>query len=323
VRYSILLPFGPTAPEQTVPFANLVKWTGAERLWLGQGMVLESHHLVSWLAGIGIRVPAGFGVSLMPFRSPYQAAIEARSVAITTGHPVVAGFGPGSRSVQEGTLRAPYRSPLQASREFVQIVRGLLSGEMVERSGDYYSAEATLIKALSPPVRIGLGVLRPGMAALAGEEADVAITWLSSARHLQEVLMPAIRGAHRALPAPATVTAIVPVALTGPDRDVGDLVRAACGGHVQLPHYQDALRGAGIAVSGPDDVHRLVDGGVFLHGTVADVLDGLEAYRAAGVDEVVLNATGVAQVHGPKAAAKDLLAILREAPAPPGSVEAK
>ncbi|SFN93884.1 Flavin-dependent oxidoreductase, luciferase family (includes alkanesulfonate monooxygenase SsuD and methylene tetrahydromethanopterin reductase) [Streptomyces sp. cf124] len=317
MRYSILLPLGPTRPEQAVPFANLVQWTAAERLWMGQGMVLESHHLVSWLAGIGIRVPAGFGVSLMPFRSPYLAAVEARSVALTTGHPLVAGFGPGAKSLQKGVLGRPYASPLRASREYLQIVRGLLSGDQVDVSGDFHSVSGSLTKTHAPPVHVGLGVLREGMAVLAGEMADVAVTWMGSARYVGDTLLPAIRSADRALEAPVKVTAIVPVALSGEDRDVTELAGAACGSHLQLEHYRDTLHRAGITVSGEhraDDAMRLVDGGVFLYGTVEEIHQRLEEYRVAGVDEVVLNTTGVAQIHGPKAAARDLLTILSAVP---------
>ncbi|MFB9237954.1 LLM class flavin-dependent oxidoreductase [Plantactinospora siamensis] len=317
MRYSILLSFGPTRPEQVVPFANLVKWTAAERLWQGQGMVLESHHLMTWLAGLGIRVPAGFGVSLMPFRSPYQAAVEARSVALATGHPVVAGFGPGSASIQTGLLGRPYPSQLTACREYVQAVRGLLTGRPVELSGAYHNLAANLLPTPAPPVSVGLGVLRPKMAALAGAVADVAITWMGSAEYVGGTLIPAIRGAERDLPEPAKVTAIVPVALSGPDRDVTALATAACGSHAQLPHYRDTLRRAGIEVSGERtgaDAMRLVDGGVFLYGTVDEIHKRLDEYRDAGVDEVVLNATGVGLAHGPRAAARDLLEILTAIP---------
>jgi alkanesulfonate monooxygenase SsuD/methylene tetrahydromethanopterin reductase-like flavin-dependent oxidoreductase (luciferase family) len=317
VEYSILLPFGPTRPEQVVPFANLVKWTVAARLWQGQGMVLESQHLASWLAGIGIRVPAGFGVSLMPFRSPYQAAIEARSVALTTGHPVVAGFGPGSLSIQRGVMNRPYASPLRASREYVQAVRGLLSGDTVEISGEYHSVSGALAKSLAPQVSVGLGVLREKMAVLAGEVADVAITWMGSAQYVGTTLLPAIRGAERTLADPVKVTAIVPVALSGPDRSATTLAAAACGSHIQLPHYQDTLRKAGIDVAGehgPDDANKLIDGGVFLYGTPEEIHERLDEYRAFGVDEIVLNATGVGLTHGPQAAARDLLKILNAVP---------
>ncbi|MCH6160337.1 LLM class flavin-dependent oxidoreductase [Streptomyces marispadix] len=319
MRLSILLPFGPVRPEQVVPFANLVNWTCADRLWQGHGMLLDSHHLINWLAGIGIRIPSGFGVTLMPLRSPYQAAIEARSVALATGRSVVAGFGPGGLQAQRSFLGKPYAGQIGACREYVTTVRGLLHGETVENSGDHFPGVSKLLEYKQPPVSVGLGVLRERMAALAGELADVAITWLGSAAYLDQILMPAMRkGAEeRKWDKPATVTAIVPVALSGPDRRVEELAGASCGTHIQAPHYQDALKKAGIVVSGdgdPGDAVKLVDGGVFLYGTAEEIHERLDEYRAIGVDEVVLNATGVGLVAGPRAAAQDLLEILGAAP---------
>ncbi|WP_051744299.1 LLM class flavin-dependent oxidoreductase [Streptomyces yerevanensis] len=327
VQYSILLPIGPNRPEQVIPFANLVKWAGADRLWQGQGLLLDSHHLATWLAGIGIRVPTGFGVSLMPFRSPYQAAIEARSVALATGQSVIAGFGPGSIAAQQSVMGKPYDGQIAACREYVQVVRDLLRGETADLHGDHFSVRARLIDHHPTPVSIGLGVLRERMAALAGEVADVAITWLGAPKYVGDVLIPAIRaGENRAAGTPTKVTAIVPVAVARQGRDLAALAGAACGNHVRFPHYQDALRRAGIEVSGdggPDDAMKLVDGGVFLYGTVEEIHARLDEYRAIGVDEVVLNASGVGHTVGPRAAAQDLLDLLnavpgREAPGPHG-----
>lgn len=317
MKYSILLPVVPVRPEQAVLFANLVQWTSAERLWQGQSTVLDPYHLAHWLAGIGVRIPMGFGVSLMPLQSPYQAALGARSVALATGHSVVAGFGPGPVTFQRALLGRPYARPLRASREYATIVRALVSGGNAIVEGEYFSVSARLVPRPAPPVSVGLGVLRPKMAAIAGEVADRAITWLCPASYLAESLIPAIRNADRRLEKPVRTTAVVPLAVARKGRDVTALVEAACGSHLKAPHYQDALNKAGITVSGQGDAQdaaRLADAGAFLYGTVEQIHDRLAEYDAAGVDEVVLNTVGVAQVHGPKAAAQDLLQILKTAP---------
>ncbi|MEU4693422.1 LLM class flavin-dependent oxidoreductase [Actinoplanes sp. NPDC023714] len=294
MRLSLLVPFAPAHPREVAGFAKLVRPGGAARLWQGQGLLLDAHQVVTWLAGNGLPVPAGFGVSLMPLRSPAQAAVDARSVALTTGQPVVAGFGPGSAELQRGLLGGAYPRPLAVARDYLGAVRATLTGAP-------FPVEV-------PPVEIGLGVLRPGMARVAGEVADVAITWLTPASYLERTLWPALRSAPRALPEPIRVTAIVPVALDGPGRDPAALVTAACGAHVRAPHYRDMLRQAGVDEPDP---HRLIDEGVFLYGSAADIRKRLDEFAAAGVDEVVLNATGTAAVHGPRAAAGDLLALLK------------
>lgn len=97
----------------------MVKWTHAERLWQGQSLLMEPHQGFVSAAASGFRVPVGLGVSLMPMRHPYEAALQARSVAMTTGHSVVAGFGPGSRSFQAG-LRISREDPEDAARALVE-----------------------------------------------------------------------------------------------------------------------------------------------------------------------------------------------------------
>jgi alkanesulfonate monooxygenase SsuD/methylene tetrahydromethanopterin reductase-like flavin-dependent oxidoreductase (luciferase family) len=313
-EYSVLMPFLPRRPEQLLPYAALVEWTGAHRLWQGQAMLVEPFQGFASAAGAGFRVPTGLGVTLMPLRHPYEAAHQVRSLALATGESVVAGFGPGGRSFQISLMGSAYRSPLTAAREYLTVVRGLLAGERVSFQGEYFSCRAAMTPAVAPRIDLGLGVLRPGMARLAGEVADAAITWLTPASYLEGTVLPALRegaaGADRAVP---RLTAIVPVALARPDRAPSDMVIASNAAHMRAPHYIDMLKKAGIDISGlelPDAAGRLIDGGAFVHGDLDHVVERLAEYRKAGVEEIILNLTGVFNVHGPKAALDDLKTIL-------------
>ncbi|MFC7892601.1 LLM class flavin-dependent oxidoreductase [Streptomyces sp. NPDC057381] len=317
--YSVLMPFLPRRPEQLLPYAALVEWTGAHRLWQGQAMLVEPFQGFAAAAGAGFRVPTGTGVTLMPLRHPYEAAHQARSLAMTTGESVVAGFGPGGREFQRSLLGAPYASPLTAAREYLTIVRGLLGGETVDVDGEYFSCHAAMVPAVAPRVDLGLGVLRPGMARLAGEAADVAVTWLTPPSYLRDTVRPAMKeGADKAGRAVPRLSAIVPVALERPDRDPAELVLASNSRHLRAPHYIDMLKKAGIDISGeelPAAAKRVLEGGAFVHGDIGTVTEKLAAYREGGVDEIVLNLTGVYNVHGPKAAMEDLKKILASAAA--------
>ena len=72
------------------------------------------------------------------------------------------------------------------------------------------------------------------------------------------------------------------------------------------------LRRAGVAVTGDaeSDGAALVGGRAFLSGDPDRLLELLDEYRAAGVDEVVLNVTGVCGLFGAKAALAELEALL-------------
>ncbi|MDX3854075.1 LLM class flavin-dependent oxidoreductase [Streptomyces sp. AK02-01A] len=318
--YSVLVPFVPNRPEQMLPFAGLVHWTGAGRLWQGQSLATESHQGFAHAAGSGFRVPAGLGVTLMPLRHPTEAALQARSLSLMTGESVLAGYGPGAPSVQQALLGAPYRSPLTAAREYLTAVRAALTGHQDILDGEYVHQEAVLRVMPGPPVELGLGVLRPGMARVAGEVADAAITWLTPARYLRDHIVPAVRESAEKAGRPAPrVVAMVPVALAAADRDPVQLALASNRNHLRAQHYRDMLRRGGVvlpeATGSPaaDEAAQgaaLVAGDAFLYGEPDELLAKFDAYREAGADEIVLNVTGVAALFGPQAATKELRTLL-------------
>jgi alkanesulfonate monooxygenase SsuD/methylene tetrahydromethanopterin reductase-like flavin-dependent oxidoreductase (luciferase family) len=237
----------------------------------------------------------------MPLRHPLEAAIQARSVAVVTNQPVVTGFGPGAVALQDSLLGRRYGSQLTAVREFATLVRAFLDGEPVAQDGDYFSFHGDLTPTPAPRVDLGLGVLRPAMARVAGEVADVAITWLTPASYLRNQIVPALRAADRR----PRLVATVPLALRQPDRDPAQLADTV---HLRVPHYVDMLRKAGVDTS--DVARAAVDAGAFVYGDPDEIAKQLTEFAEAGVDEIVLSVTGVCLRHGPKAALAELEAIL-------------
>jgi 5,10-methylenetetrahydromethanopterin reductase len=311
--YSVLAPLAPSRPERMLPFAAFVQWSGTHRLWQGQSTVCENGQAFAFAAASGFRTPVGTGVHLMPFHHPFAAAMQAQALACTIGHPVVAGFGPGGTELQRNLLGSPYRSQLGAVREYATIVRTLLDGEPVDHDGEFFACRAGLPPVRGPRVELGLGVLRPAMARLAGEVADVAITWLTPAAYLRDVVIPALRDGARAAGRPTPrVAAMVPLAVDGPDRSGPRLALASNAGHMSAPHYVDMLRRSGIDVDMSDpetSAANLVKGEAFLFGGPDFLAESLDAYREAGVEEVVLNVSGVCATRGAKAALDELKTI--------------
>ncbi|MFF3307932.1 LLM class flavin-dependent oxidoreductase [Streptomyces sp. NPDC002952] len=295
----------PMSGEQLLPFADIVRKGDAERLWTGQSLLIEPHSALAHAAGAGARIPMGTSVTLMPLRHPFQTALQARSLASLTGQPFVAGLGTGPEPFVRSLRGQSYESPLTAVREYATIVRALLAGEVVDLVGEYHAMGGALVPMDTPRVELGLGVLRPRMAELAGELADVAITWLAPPSYLAEVIVPALaRGAERANRHRPRVTAVVHVSLDAPGRDHERIVLAASQAHLQAPHYADMLRRAGIEVDPrdlPKTAARLLDSGTAAVGGADDILRTVAAYRAAGADEVVLSAIGIQTVEGTRA----------------------
>jgi 5,10-methylenetetrahydromethanopterin reductase len=311
---SVLLPFMPVRPEDAAPFGELVRRGAAGRLWAGQSLGIEPHAALAHLAGLGLTIPMGSSVTLMPLRHPFEAALQARSVAVLSGQPFVAGLGPGAAPMVASLRGKPFRSPLTAVREYAETFRGLLAGGPVARDGEYVVMRGSLPPIPHPGVLLGLGVLRPQMAALAGELADVAITWLAPPRYLAEVVVPALeRQARRHGRVRPRLVAVVQVCLAGPGRDPIGWLLGSIRGHLSSPHYQEMLALAGVPVA-PDDLRgttrRLLAAGGVACGTAADIGRILDSYREAGVDEIALSAIGVHNRLGPEAALGDLRTVL-------------
>ncbi|WP_062346717.1 LLM class flavin-dependent oxidoreductase [Herbidospora yilanensis] len=314
MSYALLFPLQPQHPEQVVPFAEAVSRGRAGRLWMGQSFGVESHQMFAYLAGRGLRIPTGLGVTLMPLRHPMEAAAQARSVALLTGRPVVAGYGAATPELVRGLRGEPYARPASAGAGYAATVRGMLKKGVSGHACEACVATGALSPMKHPPVEVGLGVLRPGMARAAGSVADVAVTWMTPPAYVRDTLIPALaEGA--AGRRPPRVATVVHCGLAEPGRDPARLLLSAARGHLSSRHYSDMLRRAGVPADPSDPeggARAMVDAGVYAYGAPGEVADRLRAYREAGVDEVVVNTGGVAAVEGLKAGLIDAERILAE-----------
>jgi alkanesulfonate monooxygenase SsuD/methylene tetrahydromethanopterin reductase-like flavin-dependent oxidoreductase (luciferase family) len=310
---ALLFPHQPPHPDVVAPFAELVMNGPAGRLWLGQSVLAETHQTIAYLAGRGLKVPTGLSVTLMPLRHPMEAAAQARSLAVLTGRPVVAGYGAATPELVRALRGAPYEKPATAAAGYARAMRGMLDGRISGHDREACVATTGLPRLRHAPVEVGLGVLRPGMARAAGAVADVAITWMTPPGYVRDTLVPALAEGATGRGTPPRVATVVHVALANPSRDPRRLAEAAAGLHLRAPHYTDMLRRAGVPADPADPragAEALVEAGVYVYGTPEEVVERLRAYRDAGVDEIILNPAGVARTEGVKAATADAERIL-------------
>ncbi|MEU6279007.1 LLM class flavin-dependent oxidoreductase [Streptomyces sp. NPDC047028] len=309
VTPAVMIPYQPEGVDDVLPYAELAVRRHARRLWTGQSLHIDSLQLFAHFAGRGLRVPVGTGVSLTALRTPFDAALQARSLAHITGRPVVMGYGPATPGFVASINGAPYASPRAAATEFLTAARTLLDGGTAE-PGEYFRMRVELPPTRPHPlVEVGAGVLRPAMARSAAGVADVAITWLTPTEYVSDVLLPALEegaGDRR----PPRVATVVHLAVDRPGRDPAALAAKMSAGHLTAPHYLDMLRRAGLNVRREDDLlvkaKQLVEKGVFVYGSPAHIARELARYRAAGIDELILNVGGVHFVHSPEEAIRDL-----------------
>lgn len=306
---SVMYPSFPIDPVELKTFSSFVELAGMRRLYLGQTMVFEPHSTFARLIAGGSTTPLGTAVTLMPLRHPMVAALQARELALFSDTTYVAGLGMGSRQFNEAVAGGWPDSPLGYAREYATIVRDLLDGKTVDHQGRYFQVRTRLEPQLDVKVDVGLGVLRPKMTELAGEIADVGISWLTPPEYCAEQLIPALARGGADRDHKARLATVVNVAVDRPGRDPVELVKAGLGNHLAAPHYGDALTKAGYDIrigDGEHNAEEVVRRGLFVYGTASEVADQLRAYLEAGVDELLLNVGGVYLSKGSVEALQDL-----------------
>jgi alkanesulfonate monooxygenase SsuD/methylene tetrahydromethanopterin reductase-like flavin-dependent oxidoreductase (luciferase family) len=262
-------------------------------------------------------------VGLAVLRHPYDAALQARSLARLMDNPVAIGYGAAYPHYVKSVRGAPYAKPAAMVGEYIDIARRLANNQAVDHDGEHFTVHAKLPPMQTPKVEIGAGVLRPGMARATGRHGDLAMTWLTPLNYIENVVMPAVAEGARGVQTPPRIVSMVHAAVRRPARSPMLLAQYGSISHLQAPHYTDMLRKAGLDVDASDPVsgaRELVQAGVYLYGDPSHIADEIARFHAIGVDEVIINPTSVSNMYGTQAAMEDLreiFAALAERRTPP------
>ncbi len=159
---------GPSADH--VPLAQEAERLGYDSVWTAESWGSDAFTPLTWIAAQTSRIKLGTAVAQMAARSPTTTAMHALTLDHLSGGRMMLGLGLSGPQVVEGWYGRPFpRSPLTATREYVDVVRQVLRREApVELDGRFHThpyrgPDATGIgKALKPithPLRSDLPML--------------------------------------------------------------------------------------------------------------------------------------------------------------------
>ena len=262
---------------------------GVPTVWLTTGSGPDA--LTVFPAAAATTRSVRMGTAIVPTfpRHPLVVAQQTADIAQLAPERFVLGLGPSHAAVMEGRYGIPYQKPLGHLREFVAVVRSLLSGGQTDFDGNHFRVHAKLNYGAQVPIIIS--ALRAGSFELAGEIADGAVSWLCPAPYLRDVALPALqRGAAAQGRLRPRLIGHAFLALT---TDVGELqqgVTEFLPHYPRLTNYQEMFAAAGY----PEARHGAWSAGmieaVVLHGTADACRNQLDAFmRTSGCDEIILS----------------------------------
>ena len=231
-----------------------------------------------------------FGTSvLMTFpRHPLSMAQSAIAIDQLAPGRLRLGVGPSHKPFIENIFGMPFEKPLEHLREYLTILRTLLTTGEVDFTGKRLSTHAKLTPPGPTRVRVLASALRPNAFHLCGELTDGAISWMCSLSYLRDVAAPALReGARVAGRKTPPLVGHVMVAVSTDATGVRNAARPLTSYYPQLPYYRQMLVDAGFSeVADGSPSERVIDE-LVVHGSADEVKARLRTLPSYGVDELL------------------------------------
>ncbi|MCB0993327.1 MAG: LLM class F420-dependent oxidoreductase [Acidimicrobiales bacterium] len=181
---------GALGPHSAPSIASMAEDLGYSSFWTAEANATDAFTLLGAAAVAAPGLDLGTGVVPMQIRSPSVTAMSAASLQALAPHrDIYLGVGVSTPVVAGQWHGADYQNrPIAQMREYLVLLRELLSGEPVTFDGDFWS-----VRKFRLGVRLGdrrpklvLAALNPQMLRLGGELADAVLLNYLPASHVQE-----------------------------------------------------------------------------------------------------------------------------------------
>jgi probable F420-dependent oxidoreductase len=286
-------------PEEDLRTGAVADRLGFRELWVGEGWVWDCFALATAIGLDTERIALTVGPVPVSLRDPAMIAVAAASTATLTGRTVGVAIGTSSTRFVEGMHGRRRHRPVTALAECAGALRGLLAGEPTDLDGEVLATHGYCLRLDPPGGPLTIAAFGDRAIAVAAAHADRMVLDLVSpdlVRVFRGKLDAASRKAGR--PAPK-LAAWIPAAVDPDPASYRELNRSLAG-YLAVSGYGEMFRAAGFgqaveaALAGAD-IDELVEalpadaaGRIGLVGDVDTVGARLDAYAAAGLDEVAV-----------------------------------
>jgi F420-dependent oxidoreductase-like protein len=168
---------------------------GFDSVWTAEAYGSDAATVLGWLAHATSKVRLGSAIFQMPGRSPAMTAMTAATLDQLSGGRMILGVGSSGPQVAEGWHGQRFARQLQRTREYVEVVRLVLSRRRLEYKGETLElplpdGPGKALKLTISPVQaripVYLAAIGPRNTTLAAEIADGWIPTLFSPEHVTE-----------------------------------------------------------------------------------------------------------------------------------------
>jgi coenzyme F420-dependent oxidoreductase len=174
--------------DEIIYFAQLAEGLGYDSIWVPEMWGRDAFSILSVIALNTKRIKLGTGIVSVYSRTP---AIIAQTIAtldeISEGR-VILGMGTSGPVVIENWHGVKFEKPLRRTREYVEIIRMIISGQRVNYQGEIFNLKnfSLQFKPFREVMPIYIASIGPRNVTLTGEIADGWIPFLVPIEHYKQ-----------------------------------------------------------------------------------------------------------------------------------------
>lgn len=172
--------------DELIFYSKLGEELNYDTIWIPETWGNDAFTILNTIAENTSRIKFGTGIVSVFSRSPAIMAQTISTIDSFSGGRAILGLGPSTNAVNENWHGAKHERPLRRTREYIEIIRLILSGERVNYSGEIFNLKN--LKLQSRPLRrnipIYLASLGPKNLELTGELADGWLPFLCPEEHI-------------------------------------------------------------------------------------------------------------------------------------------
>ncbi len=176
--------------DEVLKCSEIISRTKIDTLWIPETWGMENFSMLSAISNKTITQKIGSSIINIYSRSPSVIAMGAATVDSLSNGRLVIGLGTSSLPIVETFHGYKFEKPLQRMKEYVEIIRLVLSGKQVKYTGEIFDLKnfTLLIKPKRESIPIYLAAVNKKMVELAWEIGDGVIFYLRPISEMKETI---------------------------------------------------------------------------------------------------------------------------------------
>jgi alkanesulfonate monooxygenase SsuD/methylene tetrahydromethanopterin reductase-like flavin-dependent oxidoreductase (luciferase family) len=176
--------------NQVLECSKIISSTNIDSIWIPETWGMENFAMLSAVSGKTTTQKIGSSIINIYSRSPSTIAMGAMTVDSISKGRLILGLGTSSIPIVEDYHGANFEKPVQRMKEYVEIIRLILSGKPINYSGKIFNLKnfTSLIKPQRNNIPIYLAAINQKMVDLTWSIADGVIFYLRPLDEMKQTI---------------------------------------------------------------------------------------------------------------------------------------